>query len=270
MRIKFSKFSGCGNDFILIDNRSHAFPSEQSELIKKLCRRCTGIGADGIILLEKSQHSDLKMRIFNADGSEAEMCGNGIRCLMKFAKENGFQDSSYQVETFLRPLITKTNGENISVDLGPPFDLRWHIPLLIEGETYVVHHINTGVPHLVLFTKNLATFDLATLGPKFRNHPLFAPQGTNFNVVQKMPNGEFWNRTYERGVEGETEACGTGCAAVAVAASRLYSTSSQIIVRTRMQEVLEFHLEYDFDRKIVQNLIMIGAANKVFSGEFEV
>ncbi len=269
MHVKFSKFSGCGNDFILIDNRNNVFPSGQPELIKKLCRRCTGIGADGIILLEDSLQYDFKMRIFNSDGSEAEMCGNGIRCLMKFAQENGFENPRYQIETFLRPLVSKTRGEQISVDLGPPFDLRWNIPLLIEGETFIVHHINTGVPHVVFFGEKLANFDLATVGPKFRYHPLFAPQGANFNVVQKMPNGEFWNRTYERGVEAETQACGTGCAAVAIAAGHLFKESSTILVRTRMQELLEFHLEYDSDREHVQNLTMIGSAEKTFTGEFE-
>lgn len=266
MRVKFSKYSGCGNDFILIDNRKSFFPSGKPDLIQKLCQRCTGVGADGVILLESSAQADFRMRIFNSDGREAEMCGNGIRCLMKFAQESGLNDSSYRIETFLRPLTVKSIGEQISVEMGRPFDVRWSIPLSIESVEYTVHHINTGVPHLVLFTDDLEGFNLNALGPKFRFHPLFAPQGANLNVAQKMPNGELWNRTFERGVEGETLACGTGCAAVAVAASKFYPGSPKVLVRTRLQELLEFHLEGDGDS--VQKLTMIGSADKAFDGEF--
>lgn len=268
MQLKFSKYSGCGNDFILIDNRANFFPLHKPEVIQKLCRRCTGIGADGLILLENSEHSHFRMRIFNSDGTEAEMCGNGIRCLMKFAQEKGLNDSIYSIETSLRSLEARIIGEQISVELGAPFDVRWAIPLSIEGCEYSVQHINTGVPHLVLFTNDLEGFHLAALGPKFRHHSLFSPHGANLNVVQRMPNGEFWNRTFERGVEGETLACGTGCAAVAVAASKIFQGLPRVLVRTRLQELLEFHLEYDQGE--VHKLTMIGSAGKIFDGTVEI
>lgn len=265
MYFEFSKYSGCGNDFILIDNRSGFF-NPAPALIQNLCVRCTGIGADGVILLENSAYADFRMRIYNADGKEAEMCGNGIRCLMKFIRECGCEQNSCTIETFLRPLTVTGVGELISVEMGTPFDLRWHIPLTIDDSHYTVHHINTGVPHLILFTEALQEFNLAHLGPKFRHHALFAPHGANLNVVHAMPNGELWNRTYERGVEGETLACGTGCVAAAIAASQILGIPSPLKVRPRSGELLE--ISFDLQNYQVYNLIMTGPAIKTFSGKW--
>lgn len=265
MRLKFSKYSGCGNDFIMIDNRKAVFPFEKKDIVQNLCKRCTGIGADGIILLEESQHSDFRMRIFNANGVEAEMCGNGIRCLMKFAQECGFKQTGCTFETFLRPLTVSTQGELISVEMGIPFDIRYDISLTVDDTDYKVHHINTGVPHLVLLTETVEAFELSRLGPKFRHHKQFAPQGANLNVAQLMANGELWNRTFERGVEGETLACGTGCAAVAVIANKHLGLPSPIKIRTRSLELVEIAIA-DEDSKIT----MTGPATKTFAGEVEV
>lgn len=264
MKFEFSKYSGCGNDFIIIDNRSQFFPLNQPHLIQKLCVRRTGIGADGVILLEESEHSDFRMRIFNADGFEAEMCGNGLRCLMKFIHEKGFPTQECTIETFHRPLTVSMHQGLVTIKMGDPFDLAWNIPLEIEGQPYLVHHINTGVPHLILFTDNAEVFPLKKLGPQFRYHPQFAPQGANFNVVHLKPNGELENRTYERGVEDETLACGTGCVAVAIAAVKIYGLAAPIKVRTLSKELLEIHFTEQNGK--IQNLTMSGSASKVFSG----
>lgn len=267
MFIEFSKYSGCGNDFILIDNRSNFFPANQPACIQELCTRRTGIGADGVILLENSLHSDFRMRIFNADGSEAEMCGNGLRCLMKFIQEQGFTSAHCVVETFLRPLKVRAVDAFVTVEMGEPFDFRWDIPLSIDGSFYKVHHINTGVPHLIYFTDALEAFPLDKLGPKFRHHPFFAPQGANFNVVQVLPEGELQVRTFERGVEGETLACGTGCVAAALAANHLFNLPTPIKVSPRSKEPLLIH--FTVKEGTVQNLTMTGPAIKTFSGFYE-
>lgn len=204
------------------------------------------------------------MRIFNADGYEAEMCGNGLRCLMKFIQERGFNGRQCIVETFLRPLAVSISNDLVTVNMGPPFDFRWDLPLTIDGVTYTVHHLNTGVPHLILFTDALEEFPIETLGPKFRHHKLFAPQGANLNAVQLMPNGELWNRTFERGVESETLACGTGCVAAAIAASKTYSLTTPIKVRPRSQELLE--IDFTLDGDTIRDLTMTGPAIKTFSG----
>ncbi|MBA3239438.1 MAG: diaminopimelate epimerase [Parachlamydiaceae bacterium] len=267
MLLKFSKYSGCGNDFILIDNRTSFFPIEKAPIVQKLCKRCTGIGADGVILLEDSLHSDFRMRIFNADGTEAEMCGNGIRCLMKFVQDLGVKQKNIIFETFLRPLAVSIKGDLVSVEMGLPFDIKYDIPLKIEGEGYKVHYINTGVPHIVLLTEALENFELSGLGPKFRHHIQFAPQGANLNVTQLMPNGELWNRTFERGVEGETQACGTGCAAVAVIANKYLGICSPIKVRTRSLELIEISIAHEGPD--IKTLTMTGPAAKVFAGEVD-
>lgn len=263
---EFSKYSGCGNDFILIDNRSAFFNTQNAPLIQRLCARRTGIGADGVIFLENSRQYDFKMRIFNADGYEAEMCGNGIRCLMKFIQDCGIRKSTCTIETFLRPLQVSLAGELVSVEMGSPFDFRWDLDVEIEGQVYRVHHINTGVPHLIHFCEDIDQFELASMGPKFRHHHQFAPQGANMNVVQLMPNGELHNRTFERGVEQETLACGTGCTAAAIAAHKIFGLPSPITVHTLSEESLK--ITFAEENGAVVGLTQTGPAIKIFQGKW--
>jgi len=265
MKLPFSKYQGCGNDFILIDNRSLFFPVNNLQFIQHLCQRDKGIGADGVVLLENDSEADFRMRIFNADGNEAEMCGNGIRCLMKFIQELGFKQNKYKIATLLRPLTVEIDGDLVSVEMGVPLEMKWDIPLNIDGIPYIVHYINTGVPHVILFVQYLQNINLNQLGPKFRHHPLFGPKGANFNIAHVLPTGEIWNRTYERGVETETRACGTGCTAVAIAANKIKNLQPPIKVRTLSLDVLEINF------KLVDGLpcdtVMKGPATKVFQGE---
>lgn len=267
MELFFTKYSGCGNDFILIDNRKKIFPSKNKTLIQRLCERCTGIGADGVILLENGLKDLFRMRIFNSDGSEAEMCGNGLRCLMKFIEEQALA-CSCQIETMLRPLKAEVRENLVSIEMGPPLDLQLGLELEIQEASYTVHYVHTGVPHLVILTKLDDEIDLRTLGPKFRYHPRFAPNGCNFNVCQIMKNGELRNRTYERGVEKETLACGTGCAASAIAANIVKGIPSPIKVWTASSEFLE--ISFLFEDKKLNNVYMTGPATKVFSGQINI
>lgn len=264
MKFSFSKYSGCGNDFIIIDDRELVFPTEEKAEVQRLCNRPQGIGADGIILLQNSSIADFKMRIFNADGSEAEMCGNGIRCLMKFIQELTSGKEKCSIETCAGLLNIEMAFDKVAVAMGKPKDIRWNIPIDIEGETFLVHFLNTGVPHVVLFVDGIENHQFEKLGHQFRHHADFAPQGTNFNMATLTESGLVLNRTYERGV-GETLACGTGCVAVAVAAMKIAKKKAPIVVRTRSLEELEISLVGDVES--LENVVMIGSADKIFSGE---
>ncbi|MBA2728887.1 MAG: diaminopimelate epimerase [Parachlamydiaceae bacterium] len=259
--ISFSKYEGCGNDFIMIDNRNSSFNS--TGCIQHLCNRQQGIGADGLILLENSRNADFRMRIFNPDGNEAEMCGNGARCLIKFIQELGISQEQYQIETMHKTLTAYPRSGLIRLTMGNPFDVRLNLSLVIENITYVVHHIDTGVPHLILFSPDYKSFPLSTLGAKFRNHPQFSPKGVNFNIATVTPSGEIFIRTYERGVEGETLACGTGCTAAAIAAALLYKLPSPITVHN---QVGNLEIAFDVEKGEPVNVTMTGPATKTFSG----
>ncbi len=259
----FSKYEGCGNDFILMDNRQPSYLNLKKEKIVQLCHRQLGIGADGLILLEDSVTADFRMRIFNADGGETEMCGNGIRCLIKFIVELGLSLTSYQIETMHRTLSCTLKEDSIAIAMGNPIDIQLGLQLTIDKTEFTVHHINTGVPHLVLFVTDAKNFPLSDLGPKFRHHPHF-PKGVNFNVATVLPEGDcIFNRTFERGVENETLACGTGCTAVALVSTLLKMTNPPVKVKTHA-DILE--ITFDIENSKPVNVTMTGPATKTFSG----
>lgn len=255
----FSKYSGCGNDFILCDNRQDDFPCNP-EWIRKLCTRKTGVGADGLIFLEESAVADFKMRIFNADGSEAEMCGNGARCFLKYLHEQGFPLSPYKIETKEKIIQGSFEGNDVSIDMGCPTNVRWNLD--IDG--HQVHFLNTGVPHAVIFVDELASLDLNRLGKQIRRHAAFAPKGTNATFVQVLKPRELLFSTYERGVEAETMACGTGAAAAAYAYSRGDETASPIIMNTKNGDRLTIKIENS------QNIFMKGPAEWVYKGKLPI
>jgi diaminopimelate epimerase len=242
----FVKYQGAGNDFILIDDRAHSFDQTR---VKFLCNRKFGIGADGVILLQK----DLRMRIFNSDGSEAESCGNGLRCLMKFLLHLGFPRKPYRITTGNRIVEADFVGERISVQMGAPRDVQQHII-----NDYTIHSLDTGVPHAVLFVPDVQKVDLATLGAFFRHHPIFQPRGTNVNFAQVQIDGSIRVRTYERGLEGESLACGTGAAAVASIARQIHGLANPIHIHFP-GGTLEMHVDETEVR-------MVGDAIKVFEG----
>jgi diaminopimelate epimerase len=266
MTLCFSKYAGCGNDFILVDNRTLFFPTENRQIIRRLCERSFGVGADGLILIEQSTSADFKMRIFNCDGSEAEMCGNGIRCLFKFILELGYPSQAYTIEVMGKQLHLAPDQENVSVEMAQPSNMAWHIDLAVDGKILQVHHLDTGVPHAVYFLADIEKIDVNGIGAKIRYHPTFLPKGANANFAKCKTNGTLQVRTYERGVEHETLACGTGATATALAAAKIYGWESPIVVETRSGENLKIGFQFD-NQGMPTQVTMSGPASFVFRGE---
>jgi diaminopimelate epimerase len=267
MRWPFAKFVGCGNDFILFDNRHGNFPLSQPGLIKWLCHRQEGIGADGILLLENSMLADFRMRIFNSNGSEAEMCGNGLRCFVKWLADQGLQRQIYRIEVMHRILTALLVKNTVCIEMGKPVNSQWNIPLSFENQLLNVHHLDTGVPHTILFVKDLTHIKFIELGAYIRNHSRWMPKGTNVNLAQQTGPQTFKIRTYERGVEGETLGCGTGATAVALAAAYQYHLSSPIIIQTSSGE--ELSIEFLQQEQDFSNVTLTGPVQGIFQGEID-
>jgi diaminopimelate epimerase len=247
--MKFCKYHGAGNDFILVDNRELCFPVADAKLIHYLCHRHMGIGADGLILLQKGDLADGKMRIFNADGSEAAMCGNGIRCLFHFGQSLGFFQERAEIETQAGILSCSSQGSHVSVLLPSP------------SFTPDLEVVDTGVPHAVIFVEDLAAVDVEKRGREVRFHPRFSPSGVNATFAQILPEQKSVKiRTYERGVEKETLACGTGALAAAFVAIQKFSLTPPLNVLPPSNEILEI----DFSKKGME---LKGPASLIFTGD---
>jgi diaminopimelate epimerase len=217
--IPFCKMNGAGNDFVIIDHRTPLIPGERmAEFARLVCRRKFSVGADGLFLIEPSEIADFKWRFFNADGSEAAMCGNGARCVARFAALHGIATTPMRFETLAGIIEATVADTEVTITMTPPHSFRFDQPVEVAGQSLVVHGVDTGVPHIVLFVDQLDTADVVGLGRLLRHHPLFGPSGTNVNFVGRC--GQGWGvRTYERGVEDETMACGTGVVAGALIAA---------------------------------------------------
>ncbi|MEA3224242.1 MAG: diaminopimelate epimerase [Thermodesulfobacteriota bacterium] len=211
--ISFTKMSGHGNDFIVIDNSQGDRTMEWKKCAQKWCRRRTGVGADGLLLIEQSDIADFNLRIFNADGSEAEMCGNGARCAAAFAFDRKIASHQMRFGTVAGIIKASVDGIDVSIKMTDPGQVREDIKLNIEGKDLSVCSINTGVPHTILFTDDIEHIPVGGIGQKVRFHQEFEPEGTNVDFVEIIGPGKIRVRTYERGVEAETLACGTGAAA---------------------------------------------------------
>ncbi len=262
--IECSKMQGSGNDFVLLDNRSLRLPKDRMPVwAKSICRRAFGVGADGLIFLDiaaPGQSVDYVWHFFNADGSRAEMCGNGSRCAARLAWELGMAPRQHVLGTDAGPIKAHVLPEDdlVKVQLTPHRDVRLDLGLELQNTRWDAHFANTGVPHLVLFVPDVASIDVQELGRQFRFHPRFSPAGTNVNFVQVLDDTRLLLRTYERGVEGETLACGTGAAASALIASMLGRTGKNVLLRTSGQEELGITLED-------QRIFLTGKAVPVFT-----
>ncbi len=264
--IHFTKLHGNGNDFILIDEYSGEAIPDKSGFAARYCDRRFGIGADGVLYLGKSDKADIRMRIFNPDGSEAEMCGNGIRCLAKYALDEGYIKKNASIETpaGILPVALRVGDKTwITVNMGIPVFEREKIPAKGVGEFlnvplhgYNVSAVNTGVPHAVIFVDSFES-GLMTIAPKIRYDPVF-PKGINVNFVILNSKDEITVHTYERGVEAETLSCGTGSVACAAVSSRLGKTGKKVKVNTD-GGVLRITLAED-------GAYMEGPAERVFEG----
>jgi diaminopimelate epimerase len=243
------KLCASGNDFVVILNFENKIaPEEGKFLAQKLCRSKFSVSADGLILLEKSRTSEAAFawRFFNADGSEAEMCGNGARCVARLVEELGLFKSPFYFETKAGLIYAEVKGERVKVALTTPKDLKMNFILRTEYDWFMAHFVNTGVPHVVIFWDDIESAPVEKLGPKIRYHEMFQPAGTNVNFVsvEEKNNQKFLKvRTYERGVEAETLACGTGSSASAYIAYKLGLVKPPVNVLTRGGEVLTIYID---------------------------
>ncbi len=261
-KLSFVKYHGAGNDFVLIDLTESSFLGDSAALARNLCDRRHGIGADGLLLLESSQIADYRMHIFNADGSEPAMCGNGISCLAHYIFEQRPSQNEIKIETMHRILKCRKINDKIAVDLGVPSIVHWQVKL----ESASAYIVDTGVPHAVIFTEDLERIEVASEGAKIRFDARFAPHGVNVNFVSIRGNHELTLRTYERGVEGETLACGTGAAAAAFVAYKLKKTASSLSVFTRSSLAPTLHFSFLEKEQGEPAIEMIANPQKVFEG----
>lgn len=262
MNIPFYKMSGAGNDFIFIDNREGiADGIDINTLVTKSCARNISVGADGLMLIENSDKADFKWRFYNCDGSEAEMCGNGARCAGRFAYLNGIAGKKMTFETLAGIIEAEIkDGVNVKVQLTDPVDEKDSYSIDLDGEDLLVSKINTGVPHVVRFIEDIEEADIMKYGSGIRYHKEYSPAGTNVNLCKVLTNGELRVRTYERGVEGETMACGTGCVACSVFAVKNGLTKSPVSCLTTSGLYLKVYLENN-------NVYLEGEARVVYKGE---
>jgi diaminopimelate epimerase len=266
--LEFTKMNGAGNDFVLLDNREGTIALTR-EQIRRLCHRQNGVGADGLMLLiPSSGQADWAWEFYNSDGSTAGMCGNGARCFARFIQSLTGAEGKVTFETGAGIISAEFQGEKVSVNLTPPSALAPDEKIALSTGMETVHSINTGVPHAVLFVPDADQAMIQTLGPEIRFHPRFAPQGTNVNFVQLIAPGEIRARTYERGVEGETLACGTGVAASALISARVHRFASPIKVRVQGGDLLE--VSFEENDGAFGNVRLSGPADFVFRGEIEI
>jgi len=231
--------SGSGNDFIIIDNRNNIVDeSDLSNFIVNVCRRKMSVGADGVILVENTGNADFKWRFFNSDGSVAEMCGNGARCVARFAYLNNIAGSNMSFETLAGLVKAEVIEERVKVKMTDPFDLETDVTIELKNGLTSIYSINTGVPHVVMVKNSIDDIDIVKIGREIRYHDRFSPAGTNVNFVCHIKDNTIAIRTYERGVEDETLACGTGAAASAIVMAHKMKLDAPLSVLTRSGEYL--------------------------------
>jgi diaminopimelate epimerase len=261
--INFTKMVATGNDFVVLDNRLPSAGYRLPQLAVRLCERKLGIGADGLLVLEGSRKADFRMRIFNPDGSEPEMCGNGSRCVALYAKNRDIAPDSMSIETGAGLLRAKVSAKRVKINMTEPRAMRPAISLRLAGKAYRLHYMNTGVPHVVCFVNDLNKVNLDAFGRGIRYHDAFSPMGANVNIVSLEKGPYISIRTYERGVEAETLACGTGAVACAIASSMVKGLTSPVKVFTKGGR-----LDIYFKRKDSKfhDVFLEGAVNEVFTG----
>jgi diaminopimelate epimerase len=266
--VPFYKMQGSGNDFIVIDNReARVAEGDMARWAQKVCARAFGVYGDGLFFLDESDDPalDYRWHFFNSDGSRAEMCGNGSRCAGRLAHAIGLAPAEHVFGTDAGPIKAKvlTDGPDagkVKVQLTPPLGIETNIELDVDGHPLTVQFADTGVPHAVVFVEDVNAVDVMDLGPKLRYHSGFAPAGANVNFAQVVDRETMLLRTYERGVEGETYACGTGAAATQLLANKLGLTGPQATLTTTGGDQLTVFIEGD-------TVFLQGAAELTFKGE---
>ena len=281
--IPFIKFSGAGNDFIVVDNRTRVMdPRKMSAFVTKVCTRHLSVGADGLIFIEKSPKAHFRWRFYNNDGGEAEFCGNGARCVARFAYLKGIAPKKMQFEGAAGVVEATVDGERVTVRVPDPTGLRLNVRLDIPphrrrktdetalsgraqiGMTVEGHAINTGVPHFVYFVEHTSTAEVIGLGRQIRRHPTFKPAGTNVDFVEVVDRRTIRLRTFERGVEDETLACGSGAIAAALISSAVHKVESPVTVLPLSRSPLAVSFQMDGNK--FTDITLTGEARAVYEG----
>lgn len=265
----FTKMNGAGNDFVLLDNRRGQAHLDAAA-IARICDRHRGIGADGVLAVEPAEgaDADFRMRYYNSDGGEAEMCGNGARCFARFAgrlAERALE--SIRFETPAGVVGAHFEGERVRISMTAPRDLRMDETVEAHGRSWTIHSVDTGVPHAVIFVDEPGDLDVGAIGAALRYHPHFAPRGTNVNFACVTAPGRLILRTYERGVEAETLACGTGAVATGLIYSALYDADGPIDITVRGGE--DLRIGFTRENGDFKDVTLSGPADFVFTGEIE-
>ncbi|HZV12622.1 MAG TPA: diaminopimelate epimerase [Candidatus Kapabacteria bacterium] len=276
MKIPFKKMSGAGNDFIVVDNRDHKLPDLES-VTRNVCNRSNAFGgADGFIAIENSGKAEFEMKYFNADGSTGAMCGNGGRCAARFALVNGIVPSKHvlfeAVGSIYRADVT---GDRVRLAMPDPRAIRLNFKLSVRGQQVTCHYVNVETPHAVIFIKDIIApqyrsvddLDINGWGKDVRMHPDFSPEGANANFAELLNDGTVKLRTFERGVEGETLACGTGSVATAIVAHLLHKIAPPVHILTKSGETLA--VDFSDMNGDIRNLSLEGSANILSEGLIE-
>jgi len=262
--------SGAGNDFVVIDNRKGSIRNAH-ELAPKLCDRRWGIGADGLLLVETSENADYRMMYYNADGSYGGMCGNGGRCIALFTESTGIAKRTQSFEALGHIYNAKVENSSVKLSMKNPAALKLNVVLPVKRKRVKVHFIDTGSPHVVIPVQNISRtmksvdkVDVESLGHAIRHHKKFRPDGTNVNFIEQHDANSIRMRTYERGVEGETLACGTGSVASAILAAMLWKMTPPITVLTRSNK--ELLVNFSTENGSIQDVSLSGPATVTFEG----
>jgi diaminopimelate epimerase len=266
MLLEFMKMDGAGNDFILVDNREKHLKLSRQQVVS-LCDRHRGIGADGIFLLNPSAtgKADWAWEFYNSDGSSGEMCGNGARCFARFVQKFTGATKEITFETLAGIITAHFHGELVTVNLTRPENLRLNEQVPLRSGPQTIHSVDTGVPHAVLFVPDANKAPVMELGPEVRRHAHYNPRGTNVNFVQVLGPGRIRVRTFERGVEGETLACGTGVSASALISARVHGFASPIQVQVQGGDVLE--VSFKEKNGTFEDVRLTGPARFIFEGK---
>ncbi len=270
LKIPFAKMSGAGNDFVVIDNRSGVVTTKnQKELARVLCRRRFGIGADGVLLLNTSEKAEFEMVYINSDGSSGAMCGNGGRCIARFAYSKGIAGRMMTFDAFGYIYHATVDEEVVKLSMKNPDREKTNIRVPLDKIETTAHFLDTGSPHSIVFVEDLKLghveeVDVKNLGPSIRNHAVFGSEGTNVDFVEVINDNTIKMRTYERGVEEETLACGTGAVASAIISNHIRKVKQPVNIITRGGETLMVSYEQEGDK--IVNVILEGRADIIFRG----
>lgn len=267
MKIAFWKMHGAANDFILVDDRQLTFPAADKAWMAAVGARRTGVGCEGIILIQPSTQADFRMRFFNPDGSEVDMCGNGARCVARLAHDIGVAPARMRFETGAGMIAAEMVGDRVRLEMTAPKDWKLNATLALSGGARSYGFVNSGVPHVVMEVDDLDKVDVATVGAAIRYHQDFSPKGTNANFIKVTGPDSLKIRTYERGVEAETLACGTGMVAAGLVAGRMGRVKAPVKITCASGDVIE--VNYTLSGETAVDVTMLGPAAYVFTGELK-